>query len=142
MAPTPLLEPPRTRSTTSSNSGTTAVTALATDAAHPRIPYVGINGAEFKHAELAEQHRNWDSWSRHIGYVLAMSSDAADILDGSLPRPDPDYEPISYRNWGKMDGAIRALCLKNMTLAEVSFVEDGTFPNSNSMWEAKNLYYR
>ncbi|KIY49360.1 hypothetical protein FISHEDRAFT_72693 [Fistulina hepatica ATCC 64428] len=141
MAPNPLLEPPRTRSTTSSNSGATAVTPLATDAAHPRIPYIRINGTKFKHAELSEQHHNWDSWSRHIGYVLAMSGDADDILNGTLARPDPDYEPISYRNWGKLDGAIRALCLKNMTLAEVSFVEDGAFSTSHDMWDALRAHH-
>ncbi|KIY47243.1 hypothetical protein FISHEDRAFT_74844 [Fistulina hepatica ATCC 64428] len=136
MAPAPLLEPPCTCSTTSSNSSSTAVTPLATDATQPRIPYVRINGTEFKHAELSEHHCNWDTWSRHIGYVLTMSGDADDILNGTLPRPDPDHKSMSYQSWGKMDGAIHALCLKNMALAEVSFIEDGTFFISNTMWDA------
>ncbi|KIY45826.1 hypothetical protein FISHEDRAFT_60688 [Fistulina hepatica ATCC 64428] len=138
------LEPPRTRSTTSSTSGLTTMTTLAnnagtplaSDASHPRVTYVRINDTTFKHNDLSEQHRNWDSWSRQISYILDMSGSAADILDGSLAQPDRDYEPIAHSNWRQMDRAIRALCLKHMSLAEISFVEDGAFPASSQMWDA------
>ncbi|KIY48358.1 hypothetical protein FISHEDRAFT_73725 [Fistulina hepatica ATCC 64428] len=130
----PTLEPPQTRSMTlSSNSGLTTITALlnntatalASDASHPRVTYVRINDTSFKHADLSKQHHNWDSWSRQISYILDMSGSAADILDGTLLQPDRDYEPITHSNWRQMDHAIRALCLKHIFLAEVSFVEDG-----------------
>ncbi|KIY53945.1 hypothetical protein FISHEDRAFT_68320 [Fistulina hepatica ATCC 64428] len=104
------------------------------DASAPTIFFTRIDAADFEHAPLSRDLRNWHTWHLQIGYVLAMSGQAQLILNGTLPCPDAITEPNAHMNWLLSDNAIRAFCLQNMSPAEETFASQ--FSTSHTMWSA------
>jgi hypothetical protein len=102
-------------------------TPLSSDTSHPSIPLQSVKESSWGDVAILDKNaNNYAAWSRHVVRILQLSSGLDQYLDGSLPAPDPHYEPRAHHNWKLNNAAIQAFLFLKCASSEHQFIEDCT----------------
>ena len=101
-------------------------TPLASDTSHPSIPLLYVKDSIWGDvAVLDKTANNYVAWSRHVIHILQILF-LDQYLDGSLPAPDPNYEPRANRHWKQNNTTIQAFLFMKCVSSEHQFIEKCT----------------
>lgn len=102
-------------------------TPLASDTSHPSIPLQSVKESSWGDVAVLDKNtNNYAAWSRHVVRILQLSSGLDQYLDGSLPAPNPHYEPRANRHWKLNNAAIQAFLFLKCASSEHQFIENCT----------------
>jgi len=94
-----------------------APAALPAPAAGPAVPKITNSNVNKIEETLDSKKNNWTTWSNSM-QDLFDAMDTVKYIEGSIPRPDPALDMVSFKNWRQNNGFAKMLINNNIAISE------------------------
>jgi len=94
-----------------------APAAPPASAAGPAVPKIANSNVNKIEETLDSKKNNWTTWSNSMR-DLFDATDTVEYIEGSIPRPDPALDMVSFKNWRQNNGFAKMLIDNNIAVSE------------------------